>query len=75
MSMNKVIVQPNGIGGTAGTWAKSSSDTFVATADLGEAMICTDTTVAGVIATMDPNGALGLYSSNPTTPPPPPPGL
>lgn len=74
--MKIVIVQPDGIGGSAGTWAKNNnSDVFEATADLGEARRCTLAEVDGVIEEMDPNGALKLYSSNPTTPPPPPPGV
>jgi hypothetical protein len=71
---NKVIVSP--AGPISGRWVEDSSTTPENyTIKLSNAELIDETLIAGVIATLDPTGSKGLYSSTPSTPPPPPPGI
>lgn len=73
----KVIVEPNGYGGSAGTWVKhdETTDDVIFTDSLEDAWYFSSVVVEAEVLARDPNGTLGLYSSNPSTPPPPPPGV
>lgn len=70
----KVIIQPDGYGGTAGTWVKhdETTDDILYTDILTEAWYFSSVVVDDEVLARDPTGALGLYSGNPISPPPPP---